>query len=212
MAALAAYNMLHDLIGDVRDIQHRVLEVGILGQVGNQRRINPHRGDDSRLDFISLENGLEFRRKTFVEGEGRGFGGGVIHHLRNCDIRCCASVTFQFHISILHTYEWEKNWTLRGDSNILGENLRHCNHVTVVLLNHCWQEFLHHPPMADGVDLKNLFDLSLGFLQDASAGADSRVVDQDGWVAMLLADFRSCLCDFGGRGDICAIEVDVGCW
>jgi len=50
-------------------------------------------------------------------------------------------------------------------------------HVTVILLDHCGQEFPGHPEMRDGVDFKSLADEVLRAFKDSSAAADAGVVD-----------------------------------
>ncbi len=44
--------------------------------------------DDYCADLGRVVTSREFSGKAFVEGERGGFGGGVVGHVRDCDVSC----------------------------------------------------------------------------------------------------------------------------
>lgn len=97
-----------------------------------------------------------------------------------------------------------------GDSHV-GGHTSYSDNVAVVPLDHGGHELLHHQEVGEGVDLEGPADGSLGLVEDGHGVANSGVVDQNGGLAMVLADLRSSGCDLSGGCDIDLVEVDAAC-
>jgi hypothetical protein len=87
---------------------------------------------------------------------------------------------------------------------------RDCDNMAMILLDHCRQEFSYHPEVRDGVDLECLLNDLFRALQNGEASANSSIIDQDRWLAMLFADLCSSRSNLLGIGDIALIEVKTG--
>lgn len=60
--------------------------------------------------------------------------------------------------------------------------------MAVVTLHHGRQELLCEEERGDKVDIKDPFDVRLGRGQKCGAVGHAGVVDEDGWIAVVLAD------------------------
>lgn len=80
----------------------------------------------------------------------------------------------------------------------------------VVVLAHVGEELLGGPVVGEGVDVEGEADVALGGVEDRLADDDAGVVDEDGGVADLGADFGRHRGDGLGGGDVALEVVDVG--
>jgi len=82
--------------------------------------------------------------------------------------------------------------------------------MSMILLDHGWQELAHHPEMRYGIHLESLLYHLLVAPQYSLPGADARIVDQNCGISMISSD----LCAYGGdlrtRGYVGLVEKYVG--
>jgi len=49
--------------------------------------------------------------------------------------------------------------------------------MTMILLDHCWEELPHHPEMRDSVNLERLLDDLFRTIQNRKASSNTSIVD-----------------------------------
>lgn len=81
--------------------------------------------------------------------------------------------------------------------------------VSLLRLDHVWQELSHSVPMADQVDLEDLLEVSIRSLCDEVCSANACIVVEDGDCSMLFLDLVCDLLNTGGRCDIALVEEDL---
>lgn len=60
--------------------------------------------------------------------------------------------------------------------------------MSVISLDHCWDELFDEKKMRDSVDVENSAHFSFRFIEDRFVGSNSRIVDQNCRVSVIFAD------------------------
>lgn len=84
--------------------------------------------------------------------------------------------------------------------------------MAMVPFEHCGQEFAHGPVVGYRVDLEHEPDHGLGFVEDGAFLADTGVVDEHRWIAVVSADVGGGLVDAGGGCDVAFVEEYIFCF
>lgn len=82
--------------------------------------------------------------------------------------------------------------------------------VAVVLLDHVRHEFLDGPEVGDGVDFKGATDVGFGLVQNRPSTPEPGIVDENGRMAMFLADRSGNLLEICCGGDVALVEGRSG--
>lgn len=83
--------------------------------------------------------------------------------------------------------------------------------MAMVPLNHGGEKFLHGEKVRNRIHFESLSNFGLGFVEDRRVVGDTCVVNEDCGMAVLAPDLFCHGVQCGGGGDVCFVEVDVGC-
>lgn len=89
---------------------------------------------------------------------------------------------------------------------------RNGDDMSVIAFQHRWQEFTHSPVVRYRVYLEHSSDYTFGFVEDGAFFADTGVVDEHSWIAVVSANEGAGLFDAGGGGDVAFVEECVFCY
>lgn len=87
----------------------------------------------------------------------------------------------------------------------------HRHDMAMVSLDHGREELLHGEKVRNRIHFECLSDLGLRFVEDRRVVGDTCVVNKDCWMAVLAPDLLCHGVQCGRGGDVCFVEVDVGC-
>lgn len=87
---------------------------------------------------------------------------------------------------------------------------RNRDHMTMILLDHGWQEFSNHPEMRYSIDLESLSDMLFLRTQNGPAWRNAGVVDEDGRITMIFPDFLGDSGNIRSRRNIALVEGNIG--